>query len=91
MPREYSGCAETLLILAQQHNMKEENILYRCAISIVAKCGDPGRSVEECYGLVRTEKWRKRGQTRLMMAAIDLRHFVQTMEALEQIGPAKCC
>ena len=25
---EYSGCAETLLILAQQHNMKEENILY---------------------------------------------------------------
>ena len=25
---EYSGCAETLLILAQQHNMKEESILY---------------------------------------------------------------
>ena len=33
---EYSGCAETLLILAQQHNMKEENILYRmCSQHIV--------------------------------------------------------
>lgn len=25
---EFSGLAETLLILMQQHNMKEENILY---------------------------------------------------------------
>jgi hemerythrin-like domain-containing protein len=25
---DYSGYAETLLIMAQQHNMKEENILY---------------------------------------------------------------
>lgn len=25
---DYSGTAETLLIMMQQHNMKEENILY---------------------------------------------------------------
>ena len=25
---DYAGNAETLLILAQQHNMKEENVLY---------------------------------------------------------------
>ena len=25
---DYSGYAETLLIMAQQHNMKEENVLY---------------------------------------------------------------
>ena len=25
---DYSGCAETLLIMTQQHNMKEESILY---------------------------------------------------------------
>ena len=25
---DYSGCAETLLIMMQQHNMKEENVLY---------------------------------------------------------------
>ncbi|WP_348944909.1 hemerythrin domain-containing protein [Chitinibacter sp. FCG-7] len=25
---DYLGCAETLLLLLQQHNMKEENILY---------------------------------------------------------------
>ncbi|WP_052190871.1 MULTISPECIES: hemerythrin domain-containing protein [Chitinibacter] len=25
---DFTGCAETLLILLQQHNMKEENILY---------------------------------------------------------------
>jgi hemerythrin-like domain-containing protein len=25
---DYLGCADTLLILMQQHNMKEENILY---------------------------------------------------------------
>ena len=38
---EYSGCAETLLILAQQHNMKEENILYpMCDQHLVASAGD---------------------------------------------------
>lgn len=34
----FAGCAETLLILMQQHNMKEENILYpMCDRSLAAQ------------------------------------------------------
>lgn len=49
---EYSGCAETLLILAQQHNMKEEEYsLSDVRSASGGECRRSGRSVEECYGL----------------------------------------
>ena len=35
---DYSGTAETLLIMMQQHNMKEENILYpMCDLQLAAQ------------------------------------------------------
>jgi len=42
---EYLGCAETLLIMMQQHNMKEENVLYpmceqRLASQMASLCKD---------------------------------------------------
>lgn len=37
---DYSGIAETLLIMLQQHNMKEENILYpMCDLHLAAQQG----------------------------------------------------
>ena len=37
---DYSGTAETLLIMMQQHNMKEENILYpMCDLHLAAQQG----------------------------------------------------
>jgi hemerythrin-like domain-containing protein len=37
---EFAGEAETLLILMQQHNMKEENILYpMCDAHLAPECG----------------------------------------------------
>lgn len=38
---DYVGCAETLLIMMQQHNLKEENMLYpMCDEHLAAECGD---------------------------------------------------
>ena len=35
----FSGCAETLLILMQQHNVKEENILYPMCDNVLGATG----------------------------------------------------
>ena len=37
----YSGAAETLLMLMQQHNMKEENILYPMCDQALGDAGEP--------------------------------------------------
>jgi len=36
-PQEYSGLSETLLMVMQQHNHKEENILYPIMDQILAR------------------------------------------------------
>lgn len=44
----FAGAAETLLIMMQQHNMKEENILYpMCDRSLAAQAGALGSELRE--------------------------------------------
>jgi iron-sulfur cluster repair protein YtfE (RIC family) len=44
----FAGAAETLLIMMQQHNMKEENILYpMCDRTLAAQAGDLGPRLRE--------------------------------------------
>jgi iron-sulfur cluster repair protein YtfE (RIC family) len=44
----FAGSAETLLILMQQHNMKEENILYpMCDRSLAGQAGPLGAQLDE--------------------------------------------
>lgn len=47
----FAGTAETLLILMQQHNVKEENILYPMCDSVLADESDLGAAIERCLAL----------------------------------------
>jgi len=51
---EYGGVAETLLTLLQQHNMKEENILYpMCDEALAAQMAQVGERVSGMLGTQR--------------------------------------
>ncbi len=49
---DFSGSAETLLILMQQHNLKEENILYPMCDSALSDRTELGAAIERCVTAV---------------------------------------